>query len=284
MTDRIFRQHGGVSVSPRSPLYRQLITEWAGLNALPSTRDAIIRWAHRHETLRGFTRPGDIVDAIDAASPADKDAVLTALIALFHDRHQLAGRVILQAMLPKLSRLASGSRPNAADAATIEDRRHAVIAEFWDVLAHYPLARRPTTVAGNLALDTLHRLGGAQPPSVEIALAPAVVDALSHRTSATERCTRSSGEMRGPLGGLSTDGDLTEVTSWALARHVITAAEADLIVTIYTPHSGAHGSYGFTAVATELGITTAAVRQRCSRAVRRLTTAVRSEMIEPAVA
>lgn len=284
MIDKIFRQHDGVSVSPRSPLYHQLITEWAGLNALPSARDAVQRWAHRDETLSSFARPGDIVDAIDAASPADKDAVLAALVALFHDRHQLAGRVILQAMLPKLSRLASGSRPNAADAATIEDRRHAVIAEFWDVLTHYPLARRPTTVAGNLALDTLHRLGGARHPSAEIAVAPDVVDALSHRTGAAERCTRSTGEMRGPLGGLSTDGDLTEVTSWALARRVITSAEADLIVTIYTPHSGAHGAYGFTAVATELGITTAAVRQRCSRAVRRLTTAVRSEMIEPAVA
>ena len=87
--------------------------------------------------------------------------MLLALIRLTQAGHQLAGRVVLQLMLPKLGRMTNRTSGTTSENAWSEDRRHIAVAEFWDVVATYPVGRRTRRVAANLALETLHRLTAA---------------------------------------------------------------------------------------------------------------------------
>jgi len=274
VTSSAFRQHHQVPVRVESALFRQLIGEWVSLNALASSAAAILKWGRLEPALAGYHSPGDLVDAVDAANPAGKDEILGALIRLFQAGHQLAGRVVLQSMLIKLGRITLRTRGTSSDNAWAEDRRHVAVAEFWDILASYPLQRRPQKIAANLGLDTLHRLTGetrGQGPDRPL--------------DPTELPEEESGRLMTTTFanpeevGLSVDADLVQVVTWAVRRGVITAADAELLVQVYLPTPGTSGT---AAAATRLGLSDVAVRQRCSRARKLLIVAVRDEFQTPA--
>lgn len=267
MTTATFRHHHDAPAYVSSPLYRQLLQEWVDLNSQPTVPTTLRRWARTEPVLGGFTTLGDLVDAIDAAGHERTDALLLALVRLAHGGHQLAGRTVLQAMLPKLACIARRTAPTSSDDVWAEDRRHIVVAEFWDVLATYPLQRRPARVAANLALDTLQRVNRSGASRAEIPVDPATMTDSPEGDHSEPACE-----------GLSSDDDLLQVINWARANGTLTTEEAELLRCIYTAPSGRNGSYGFEQAALQLGISPAAVRQRCSRAVRRLTAAVRDEL------
>lgn len=268
MTSSAFRQHDVVPARIESPLFRQLITEWVALNALPSSAAAVHKWGRLEPVLADHRVPGDLVDAVDDASPTGKDEILGALIRLFQAGHQLAGRVVLQSMLIKIGRITLRTRATSSDNAWAEDRRHVAVAEFWDVLANYPLQRRPQKIAANLGLDTLHRLTGetrGQGPD-----RPLDPTELPEESGRLLTATFADPEDV----GLSVDADLVQVVTWAVGRDVITAADAELLVQVYLP---APGTSGTASAAARLGLSDVAVRQRCSRARRLLIVAVREE-------
>lgn len=269
MNTKTFRQHDQQPDWVASAIYRQLLQEWVDLNRLASSVTTVRRWGRLEVALGGYTRPGDIVDAIDEAGGAQTDTLLLALVRLFQGGHQLAGRVVLQTMLPKLIRITLRTSPTSTDNAWTEDRHHITIAEFWDVLATYPIGRRPSKVAGNLALDTLHRISGARRPEEAIPVDPADLP-----TGDPSRPTYTF-DHDAAAGEINADADLVQVITWGVTRGAITPAEGSLLATSYLP---APGASGFAASAAELGLSQAAVRQRCSRASRRLTNAVRTEM------
>ena len=153
-----FRYHDRRPLQVSSPLYRQLIDEWIDLNQLNSSRLAVRRWGRAEPALQGHGRPADLVDAVDGADAAGQDRMLLALVRLTQAGHQLAGRVLLQLMLPKLGRIAIRTAGHGSDSAWTEDRRHIVVAEFWDVISGYPVKRRTSRVAANLSLETLRRV------------------------------------------------------------------------------------------------------------------------------
>lgn len=286
---RLFRQHDTAPQNVKSRLLQQLTQEWAALHAQPSTTRIVRRWARDEHVLTGLTRPGDIVDAIDAGDYARTNELLLALIRLFQNGQQLAGRTVLQAMLPKLTRMASAARddkvsPIGAGHDSHEDGRHIVIAEFWDVMAHYPVERRATRVAANLALDTLHR-STAQKDRGKLQEIPIAPDDLCSTTSAIAIETRAHQPLLGQnptdpsdLREITEESDLLQVIHWGMARNVITRGEAQLLASTYLPDNL---RAQIPAVAKELGITEDNVRQRCSRAKRKLTQAVRAEMEQP---
>ena len=281
--DRMFRQHDVAPADVVSPLYRQLTQEWAELHITPSTPVTVRRWGRAEKALAGFAMPGQIVDAIDAAGHDRTNELLLALIRLFQRGHQLAGRVVLQALLPKLAKTAThaGGMCTSSSDTWAEDRRHITLAEFWDVMADYPVERRTSSVASNLALDTLHRVTGARKPPTDLP-----VDPHDFRDEETR-----DGARRTWLAGLSTtdpdpveeitpDSDLLEVIAWGMRNATISQDEAQLLVASYLPERTQ--GFGFAAVAEQLGLSQAAVRQRCSRASRKLTEAVRAELHSPA--
>jgi len=279
---RIFRQHDAAPQGVASPLYRQLTQEWADLHAMPSTRNTVCRWSRQETALAGFTRPGDIVDAIDAGGHERKNEILIALLRLFQDGQQLAGRTVLQALLPKLVKTSAHAIGCTSSTDTwAEDRRHITLAEFWDVMATYPVDRRTSSVALNLALDTLHRISGVRRPTAAIPVDPHDLSdngQLSEQhTWVTHTTTPSPGTIE-----MTADADLLQVIVWGMREAVITQEEAQLLTTSYLPDDRI--GFGFAAAAQQLGLTQAAVRQRCSRAARKLTEAIRTELILPALA
>ena len=179
MSAQIFRQHHRAPEGVRSPVYRQMTTEWADLHQLAATLTIVRRWGRVEPALAEFASPGEIVDAIDTGDPETKDELLIALVRLFQNGQQLAGRTVLQALLPKLARMAghtSFALSTASDDTWAEDRRCITIAEFWDVLTTYPTQRRPRRVAANLAFDTLHRVSGQRLPPMTPPIDPVVLN------------------------------------------------------------------------------------------------------------
>ncbi|HMQ37014.1 MAG TPA: hypothetical protein PKE46_03195 [Micropruina sp.] len=130
------------------PCIRSLNAEWVRLGPLP-VPDA---WRSQARTL------GELVAGI----PDDPDARLGGLLRHHAAGDELAGRVVLQAMLGKLVRLAA------------LDARHGVgeyVTECWLLLVDYPLDRRPSRIAANLAMDTRRavRVADERRPSVDVA-------------------------------------------------------------------------------------------------------------------
>ncbi|MCE1175148.1 MAG: hypothetical protein LWW77_11160 [Propionibacteriales bacterium] len=149
------------------------------------------------------------------------DDTLTALLTRGGDGDRLAWRVVFQAMLPKAVRLSRGS----------EERLTEAVSELWVAIAEYPLARRPRSIAANLAWTLQRRL--SPPPAV--AMLPT---------------------SPGP--------DADDTLSQARALGLIDAEHHRTLWLVYIL------GLTSAAAAAELGISADLVRYRCSRSVRRL--------------
>lgn len=284
MTRPLFRHHDTAPAGVISPLYRQLTQEWADLHALPSTRITVRRWGRSEEALADCATPGEVVDAIDHATTANKNAMLLALIRLFQNGQQLAGRTVLQALLPKLAKTSSHVSDWAASTETwSEDRRHITLAEFWDVMATYPVERRLTSVASNLALDTLHRITGVR-TSVDIPVDPHDFreDVDRHQYANAARRTwlgALSAIDDDPFAELTCDADLLQVIKWAMDAGIVTTEDAQLLTISYLPERTT--GFGYAEAADHFDITQDSARQRCSRLSRKITAAVRDQLTHP---
>lgn len=130
------------------PCARSLNAEWASLKRLPVPE--------------AWRTPAATLGELLAGIPDDPDARLGDLLRHHAAGDQLAGRVVLQAMLGKLIRLGA------------LDVRHALgdyVTECWLQLVGYPLARRPRRIAANLAMDTRRAVWAADErrPSIDVA-------------------------------------------------------------------------------------------------------------------
>jgi len=274
VTAKIFRSHDRVPSVPESGLYRQLLTEWVDLNTTTGPRNAVTRWGRLEPALAGHTRPADIVDAIDKAERGGKDAILGALIKLFHDGHQLAGRIALQVMLPKLSALAKHS-DHGPDNVWTEDRRHNAIACFWEMLTDYPISRRPNSVAAGLGLETLRLITTPRnrPIAVEIPAGDRTLEYIENNDG------RETGHQvigdPGTSGTIDTDATLDTVVAWGVKRGVIKPVDGTLLLDAYSP---TRRDCDFDGAAARAGIKREAARKRCTRARERLTIAIHAEL------
>lgn len=83
------------------------------------------------------------------------------------------------------------------------------------------------------------------------------------------------------VGELSADSDLLQVITWGVAHQATYAEDGSLLAATYLPFPG---TSGFATATAERSLSQAAVRQRCSRASRRLTEAVRTELWDQSTA
>ena len=269
MSASIFRQHDTPPPQVRSDLYRKLTHEWVQLNTTTPTV-VLRRWAKHLPRLANHSRLSDIVDDIDRSPKAEKDQILLALIKLFHDGHPLAGRVVLQAMLPGISTI----RPSKAVVDTsesIEDRQHATLAEFWTTLSDYPHTRT-TSVAANLMLDTLNRVSDtkARLPT-PIAVDPATLQAVTEEPY--------EGDFETATACITEDTDIADLLTWGQERGHITTAEVALLTAVYVTAPYRHtGACDYATATTRFGISARTVRRRCAAATSRLTEAIRCEI------
>jgi DNA-directed RNA polymerase specialized sigma24 family protein len=237
MTNASRRQHGFGIVGALDQEWRELV----GMHP-----EAVMGWAVRHAALA----PCQSLDDVLFAAKHSPDAVLAALLAEVSAGDRLAGRVVLQALVGRIARMAQRDPRSGIDD---------YLVALWQVINNYPLARRPVRILANLSMDTLQavtrerswvgRSGLRLCPSIELLeelLEPAGLDGRPIDSA--------------PLVELEARRVL-EVSSLLC---LIEKPDAALLTSIY-----ADGLTGAQA-ARRFHISASNVRVRCSRAVRRL--------------
>jgi len=223
----------------RAGVLCRMDVEWAALQEDDAAVRACRRWAAGTPALRSCTS----LDEVLARVPGAPDVVLGHLLAETATGDRLAGRVVLQAMLPKVVRMAS-----VDPAAEVDD----YVTAMWCEIAAYPLGRRPASVAANLALDTLKAVRRERHPAVDVATPPhLVVLAAERRPGQVVGSPPASGEP-------SVAGVLVQ----ARRHRFVDAATADLLQSVYAD------GLSSASAARRHGLSAAAVRLRCSRAVK----------------
>ena len=232
---------GSAWVRDPERIVADLNTEWASIR---DDAGEVGQWATRHSALRGC---GNLA-AVLAAIPLDPDPVLAALLWESSEGSLLAARTVLQTMLGKVG-LMAGSDPDTGT--------HAYVVAMWERIRTYPIDRRPTHIAGNLALDARKlarrercrdRRATPWPPGAGFA-------ELVDRQLAREE-TDHGREM-----AMLTAGDIIKA---ALELELIDADASALLGTVYAD------GVSSAEAGRRLLISPQLVRQRCSTVVRRL--------------
>lgn len=265
-------------------LMTELDHDWADLCGTRSFATELDRLVARYPQLTAL-RTGRSV----RLDQAEADEVLHALLAEHAAGSFTAGRAVLQCMLPAVRTIVRRSRRHYPD---LQDLEQETAAAMWDAITSYDLARSDR-VAMRLQGHTLTRVVGDRAPFAHGSRAsrrspveeiPTEADVLSHlerpavRDEAPEACFSPASLALGPTG------EVLDVIAWGLGQDVLTRDEAALLARLYAPDpdlpeyaelASGRGNYQ-KRVAEELGISHAALRQRASRAVRRLAEAVQS--------
>jgi DNA-directed RNA polymerase specialized sigma24 family protein len=223
-----------------------LNAEWGRLVG-GEDRGIVAGWSARHQALAGCVDLDDVLGVLSRMP----DPVLTVLLLEGRRGEVLAGRVILQAMLGKIIRMAERDRH-----ARVDD----YVAAMWCRIATYPLEARPARIAANLALDTLKTVTGESRwgTRVTVTLYPpfdADLDDLH-----TMNRTREELDHNGDLAALTSERILASAARLGLIdsrlRGILSAVYAD----------GLSGKAAAERHRTSPGV----VRVSCSRAVRML--------------
>ena len=192
----------------------------------------------------GATTLADLEHHVRAAGPEDADRVLLGLVTrVVDDGDDLAGRVLLQLLLPGTRNLARRWWALGDP----DERAAAAVAAVYRRIRTYPLARRPGRVAANVLLDAARELRQS---------VPRVVATPSDRplAAAAGRPTGSADE-------------LAEVLADAVSAGVVSAQDARLIAD--TRIAGRR----ITDLAAAERLSTRTLWDRRQRAERRMTTA-----------
>lgn len=246
------------------------------------------RWAQTHRALAGLDAEDNLDTYLRHQSMDRKDEVLLSLIIIAQTTDRRAGDAVLQLMMAAVlshRRALSSERQLLTRAALVENTYdgllQAATAAMWESIQTYPTSRRPHRVAKNLEREAWRAL--SQPRTEKHLESPWQSLTLPSGTSpngVAEATHRPVQEPAPPadtsIGATITpDSELTEVLTWAASEHIITADDVRLLKMVYCRQTkrGAVDQ-----AATQFDTTAAAVRQRCSRATRRIATAVHADL------
>jgi len=286
-------------------LVGRLNAEWSALLTAPASRAAVDAWRRREPRLAGLADLAEVEAAVRTPAPelrtgaaperaargaggttrSDADQLLLALLrqATTPDAPwaELAGRTVLQLMLPKAVAIARSQRGRVPDP---DDRISAVIACLYETIRRYPVHRRPRSVAGNLGLDTLHlfqrRTSGAARAELPTDPADPVLDppgSGSDPVSGLLGCLQRALDLQliGPADEAVAGADptarpegrerLLELLVWAVERHVLASSDAALLAHAYGADRIDDGT-----LAARLGCDRSTVCKRRLRAIRAL--------------
>jgi len=218
--------------------------EWCEL--VNGRSETVIRWAARHPVLA----PCQSLTEVLTVARLNSDPVLAALLTELSAGDRLAGRVVLQALLGRMVRMAQRDPRSSVDE---------YLACLWCVIKGYPLERRPIRIAANLSMDTLNAVWRERSwlGKGEITLWPS--------GEALEELLQPAG-----LDGSSCDAappidvEVHRVLEAGSLLRLIDDSDAALLRGVYA--DGMTGEQAARRFRTSAGV----VRVRCSKAVRRL--------------
>lgn len=238
------------------PYLCDLNEEWDRLNAGCELRPRV------EATLDVLRRAGPAplrtvnnLDDVLAVVSRHPDTALLFLLECCQSGDYIAARVVIQAMLPKLVRITDSVRRGRGFDQVLAE----AVAAMRELVFAYPIGRRPHSVAGNLALDTLKAvrllLGSDVPQDVVERLADAPASGVALALAQFS----DPGTPRG-----SVSDELASVLRCAQDSQLITSADVALLWRVAC--SGETSA----SIATTLGLTPEALRKRCSRLKFRL--------------
>lgn len=277
MTARPFRSHETIPTLGTVVL-QELAAEWVHLHANTGP-DVLSKWAEEHPCLERATSLGHLIDElVEQQSRAEQDRVLEALLALAQDGDGLASRVLLQVMLPCLSRMARSLRGGTVGS-DHDDRMQHVLGAFCDVVAGFPAGRR-TAIAYQLKMATLnavtkHTRRAAQTHDAwnHVDQSERAADQLdSHDSRHPGRGgAAGSAEATGfEVAGGGSGDELLDLITTALHERLLSPADARFLAEVYLhPHAESRAE-----TAQRLGITAGALQRRHHRIQTRLRDAV----------
>jgi len=211
-------------------------------------------WRAEDGALTRFGDPDALISFLHRrGAPDAKDAVLLVLLVRAQ-QEPLAGRVVLQAMLPGLKSL---SARLARSVVSFEELWQILFACLWERIVTYPVERRPSRVAANLLRDTLKRALAElkREADAQGQLLPDVpLDDLDDLLAAD---AAEGADAHGSV-------DIEDVLKRAIAARRLTAEEAEVILA--TEVDGVP----LAVIAERLGVSYNAVKIRRQRAEQRL--------------
>lgn len=186
----------------------QLDREWHRLAHSPLLRARLRSWAQREPALGVFAGPAGLIRFLrEPGRFHDKDAALSALLRLA-PTDPLAARVVLEALMPGLKRIA---RQLILDSRDRDELWQLLLASACEQIDSYPLARRPARIAANLLYETrraaLSELRRNRQPHPDITV-----------------------ELADVAAATDVDGDVEALLDLAVAASAISQAEAELIL------------------------------------------------------
>lgn len=202
-------------------------------------------WAARHRSLSDCATLTDVLEAV----PRDPDGALLALLSASAGGDELAGRVVLQAMLGKVVRMAARDVTATADD---------YVAVMWCLIPTYPLTQRPVRVAANLALDTLK---GVRRETVFAARGSAVHVVHGELLTELHHIARSRETLDHNAATTLTADSLIDAAS---KLGLIDGPTRQVLVSVYADGLSGRAAADRHQTSPEM------IRYRCSRAVRRL--------------
>ncbi|MFD7161322.1 hypothetical protein ACFV9C_42520 [Kribbella sp. NPDC059898] len=239
-------------------LTHSLNSEWRLLCTSPDAHRELAQWRQTEPALSSAETLEDLVSLV-ADNPNPTHA---ALIRRAQNGSTLAGRCVIQLMLPKIARIARSQVRATVD---FDEAAAAVVAAMWAQIMKFALANNPPSIAGRLALDSLKAVTRAADHDHFEFSHSNVVISYSDPENFHSVDTLESVQVRNSLDR-NAGIEVLEVLSRATQRKVITTDEARLLAEVYLKSD--HRSSE--AVARELNISSALLRQRCSRITRRL--------------
>ncbi len=241
----------------------QLNSDWQRLCDQPQAARALAHWSSTHPALTGHEDLPALLRVIQRG-PNSPDPTLLALLELAQAGDRLAGRVVLQAMLGAAVRLASSivRRPDVLG--DRDEAQSTAIAALWQVISTYPLQARPRRVVANLVMDTLALVQRGHTGSSHFArtFPEQSLGDVTVLGSVPHHDDPDPDETAGPA-----DAELLSLLAWSVRSRVLSLEQARLLARVYAVDGGGGDR---TAIAADLGVTEAALRQRCHRLARRL--------------
>lgn len=196
------------------------------------------------------------------------DAVLHALLCAHQQGHQAAGRIVLQMMLGKVTRIASSQPIDSAD-----NRFDNAVAAMWEQISTLPV-RHTSSLATRLALNTVQSLADARRSEQERPvdyLEDTDVDAQDLLVTALGPCTETT-DMVMLMAHDIDPGDiqlspsqLVETTlEWVQRNRILPADDIAMLRAIHCTDDT------MATFAGTMGVAPATIRQRNRRAIQRV--------------
>jgi hypothetical protein len=237
-------------------LIGRLNQEWAALRLQTGANDIAARWAREDVALSGLETLPAIENATEGTVDARIDAIFHALVRRAsthsHRESDLAARVVLQLMLPKVVLIA---RANAEFLRDAGEREQLAVCGMYEAIRTHP-PRITHHIPPQLAW-TAHRYVRRE------------VRALTR-----DQPVEWVGELPAPNPGLHPSEELAHFLTWAVAQDVISPVSADLLAERYGSESLAKHCWksvgDLAAMSRRTGLSPDAIKKRCSRARTRL--------------